>query len=329
MGTLTASWEVPSPVLIDVVEVLEPLFETWLFQEYRLECEAFTLITDANEAFHREPNYLSLLEYIDGKPISLIAHSMARASVDKQGVGQCEVNYFLNWYTDVVKVTLSLSSVSTDTLRLAVDRSKRYLGAEIEKRINARQLDVVEYRESGRVRSMNTFSQDLFRSRDQTVRTGGRGIQRVFVSYSHDSEAHKEWVRRLAARLNSLGVWLIFVHWDLELGADIARFMESGLSEADRVIVICTQPYIQKANRGLGGAGYEKMIMTGELVRDQRGERFIPVVREDGDGLVPTFLTSRLFIDFRNDDDFDDRVDELSQAILGSGLKRPPLGSGS
>jgi len=37
---------------------------------------------------------------------------------------------------------------------------------------------------------------------------------------------------------------------------------------ADRVLMICTEAYVRKADEGKGGVGYEAMIVTGELVKD-------------------------------------------------------------
>ena len=41
---------------------------------------------------------------------------------------------------------------------------------------------------------------------------------RVFLSYSHDCEAHKAWVRRLAERLQEGGVEVTLDQWDLQIG---------------------------------------------------------------------------------------------------------------
>ena len=41
---------------------------------------------------------------------------------------------------------------------------------------------------------------------------------KVFVSYSHDSQDHKDWVLKLATRLVANGVDVILDQWDLSLG---------------------------------------------------------------------------------------------------------------
>ncbi len=101
----------------------------------------------------------------------------------------------------------------------------------------------------------------------------------VFISYSHDSPAHKQWVAKLATKLRGNGIDAILDQWDLSLGDDVTRFMEDRLSSSERVLVICTDEYVRKANEGIGGVGYEKMIVTAELVRNLGTNKFIPIIR--------------------------------------------------
>ena len=90
----------------------------------------------------------------------------------------------------------------------------------------------------------------------------------VFVSYSHDGEEHSDWVLQLATRLRSNGVDVILDLWNAGLGQDLATFMEKGLTSSHRVLCICSQAYVDKANAGSGGVGYEKHIITAELLDD-------------------------------------------------------------
>jgi len=151
---------------------------------------------------------------------------------------------------------------------------------------------------------------------------------KVFISYSHDSQVHLDWVLTLATRLLANGVNIILDQWDLSLGCDLPRFMESGLTDADRVLAICTSAYVAKANEGRGGTGYEKMILTAQMLADLTTDRIIPVVREgEGTNVVPVFLSSRLYIDFREDTKYEEKYAELVREIHGMKIKpRPPLG---
>ncbi|MCX7060807.1 MAG: toll/interleukin-1 receptor domain-containing protein [Gammaproteobacteria bacterium] len=151
---------------------------------------------------------------------------------------------------------------------------------------------------------------------------------KVFLSYSHDNDLHKDWVLALATRLVANGVDVLLDQWDLTLGSDLPRFMELGLSSAQRVLAVCTEPYVQKANAGRGGVGYEKMILTAQLMLDITSDRIIPVVRSSVlNPPVPTFLSSRVYIDFRDDLAFEAKYAELIRDIHGQEVKpRPPLG---
>ena len=85
---------------------------------------------------------------------------------------------------------------------------------------------------------------------------------KAFVSYSHDSDDHKAWVSNFSKKLRSSGIDVILDQWDLEFGNDVAAFIESNIEDSDKVLIICTDQYVEKANSGKGGVGYEKTIVT-------------------------------------------------------------------
>jgi hypothetical protein len=152
---------------------------------------------------------------------------------------------------------------------------------------------------------------------------------RVFASYSHDDQDHKNWVLNLATRLVRNGVDVILDQWDLTLGSDLPRFMENGLTGADRVLAVCTGPYVAKANGGQGGVGYEKMVLTAQVMQDIASDRIIPIVRRNSTTpVVPTFLSSRMYVDFREDAAFEVKYSELLRDIHGQQISpRPTLGA--
>lgn len=151
---------------------------------------------------------------------------------------------------------------------------------------------------------------------------------KVFVSYSHDSEPHKEWVLKLATDLRANGVDAILDTWDLALGQDIAAFMDEGITASDRVLLVCTTGYVAKAHSGTGGVGYERMIVTAELVQSIDTRKFVPIVRDNANSAkTPTFLGPRLYIDFSNDTEYARKLDELLRELLGTpSSPKPPLG---
>lgn len=151
---------------------------------------------------------------------------------------------------------------------------------------------------------------------------------RVFISYSHDDDAHKQWVYKLACRLVESGVDVILDQWDLPLGSNLIKFMEHGLSNSDRVLIICTDNYNRKSNQGLGGVGYEKIILTAELFLDQDTTKFISCIRGVTDKLkTPLCLSGRAYIDFTDDAKFDTSTNSLLHELHGVPQRpKPNLG---
>ena len=153
-------------------------------------------------------------------------------------------------------------------------------------------------------------------------------MPKVFISYSHDDESHKEWVRLLAERLIAAGIEVTLDQWDLRLGEDVASFMETGIRTHDRVVVVCSDTYVKKANDGKGGVGYEKQIVTAELVTDLGTNKFIPVIRRNPDKHVPAFLGYRLYLDFDDDSMFDIQLDSLQREVYQVPSRpKPALGT--
>ncbi|MDR3702328.1 MAG: toll/interleukin-1 receptor domain-containing protein [Candidatus Sulfopaludibacter sp.] len=153
------------------------------------------------------------------------------------------------------------------------------------------------------------------------------GPPRAFVSYSHDSPLHKGWVLKLASDLRSNGVDAVLDQWDLSPGDDIAVFMERGLKNAQRVIVVCSKEYVERANNGKGGVGYEKMIVTAELIEHLGTKKFIPIIRGSGKPPVPTFLGYRLYIDFEDDAKYQSSLETLLRELLNvPDPGKPPIG---
>jgi hypothetical protein len=151
---------------------------------------------------------------------------------------------------------------------------------------------------------------------------------RVFVSYSHDSDAHKAWVLKLATDLRTASVDASLDQWDLAVGQDTSAFMQRGISESNRVVLVCTENYVRKAEAGSGGVGYERLIVTSELVQNIDTKKFIPLVRNNGlKGKVPNFLGPRLYVDFSDDTQYAAKLEELLREILGKpSAVKPPLG---
>ena len=139
----------------------------------------------------------------------------------------------------------------------------------------------------------------------------------VFISYSHDSREHKEWVAKLALALLDHGIQVLVDHFDVGFGDDIPKYMERSVSVADRVLMVCTEPYVRKADDGKGGVGYEAMIVTSELVLNLGTNKFIPVIRQQGDApkVTPRCVSTRRYADLSTNQSWEENFPELVAEI--------------
>jgi DNA-binding beta-propeller fold protein YncE len=151
---------------------------------------------------------------------------------------------------------------------------------------------------------------------------------KCFISYSWDSDDHnhKNWVRQLATELQRKGVLTHLDQWDVHPGTDLTKYMETCIRESDFVLLICTPIFAQKANAGIGGVGYEKSIVTGEIFQEAASpKKFVPILRKgDKAESLPSYLKPMAYIDFRNDDKFDLNLDELLRHLHQSPKYKPP-----
>ena len=103
--------------------------------------------------------------------------------------------------------------------------------------------------------------------------------------------------------------------------------METGIRSSHKVIVVCTSNDVSKANDLRGGAGLGKQIVSSEVMRDLVAARAIPILREQKGDPMPTFLSSRFYVDFRDSAALEGSVEELVLALHDrTRHARPPLG---
>jgi len=151
-------------------------------------------------------------------------------------------------------------------------------------------------------------------------------IPKCFISYSWDSNSHKKWVRYLAEKIRESGVEVILDQWHLQLGSDLTRFMEEAIRDSDCILLICTPNFAKKSNAGIGGVGYEKTIVTGEIFQGiNQPEKFVPILRlGTADESLPSYLKSKVFANFTDDRLFNENFLELLRHIHKSPAYSPP-----
>jgi hypothetical protein len=148
--------------------------------------------------------------------------------------------------------------------------------------------------------------------------------KKAFISYAWDSDEHKNWVLKLATDLRNHGVDAILDQWDARLGNDLSFFMEQGLSSSHFVLCICSDKYIDKANTGIGGVGYEKRILASGMMNDNDKRFIIPLIKGNHKKeKVPIFLSGLKYVDFDNGNYFN-CYQELLERIYNEDVKKKP-----
>ncbi len=143
-------------------------------------------------------------------------------------------------------------------------------------------------------------------------------VTRCFISYSHENDDHRDWVRNLATKLTKNNVHVFLDQWDLTYGHDLPNYMETSIRQSNFVLLVCTPEFAKKANRREGGVGYEKTIVTGEIFQDSCSpEKFVPILKKGNHTeSLPSYLKGKLFADFREDNKFEERFDDLLRHIF-------------
>jgi hypothetical protein len=155
---------------------------------------------------------------------------------------------------------------------------------------------------------------------------------KVFISYSWSNPAHEQWVIRLATELVESGVDVLLDKWALKEGGDAHAYMEQMVTnpEITKVIVICDRIYAEKADGRSGGVGTETQIITPEIYGKQSQTKFVAVISEkdeNGNGYVPTFYKSRIYIEMGESAVYGDGFEPLLRWIFEKPLYvKPPLG---
>jgi hypothetical protein len=148
----------------------------------------------------------------------------------------------------------------------------------------------------------------------------------VMISYCQEDDSHNEWVLDLADKLTiDGGVHVLLDRYELRAGRSMTHFMERAISTADKVILVMTPKYKEKADSRAGGVGYEYSIISQEIYEKQDSGKFIPVVRKGTyANASPVFLKSILSHIMSDDAKFDETFVELLRLIYDEPFIGPP-----
>ena len=155
---------------------------------------------------------------------------------------------------------------------------------------------------------------------------------RAFMSYSWTSAEHAQWVVELANELVESGIDVVLDKWDLREGQDKYHFMEKMVRDATitKVIIVADCEYARKANERVGGVGTESQVISKEIYESVEQQKFAAVVKEydaNGQACLPTFFTSRIYIDMSDELKRRDNFEQLVRWLFDKPqFQKPALG---
>lgn len=142
---------------------------------------------------------------------------------------------------------------------------------------------------------------------------------RVFISYTHDSQEHKDKVLELSGRLRDDGIDCHIDQYEMSPSEGWPRWMVNQIEEADFVLVVCSELYEKRFRgkderyTGLGGK-WEGAVITQDLYdREANNDKFIPVLLSPSDSVYrPIVLRSATYYCVDTDYGYEDLYRRLT-----------------
>lgn len=109
-------------------------------------------------------------------------------------------------------------------------------------------------------------------------------VTKVFISYSHDSDHHKDKVLELSDSLVSDGIFCILDQYEMAPSEGWVNWMANNIEKSEFIIVVCTENYTSRSKgsvrSGFGkGKKFESLLSLQELYdNESKNEKIIPIV---------------------------------------------------
>ncbi|HWO21542.1 MAG TPA: TIR domain-containing protein [Kofleriaceae bacterium] len=148
---------------------------------------------------------------------------------------------------------------------------------------------------------------------------------RVFISYSHGSAEENRWIVELATYLRENGIEARLDVWHLRRGMDMPQFMTNELALADRVILVSDERYAEKADKRVGGVGWETMIVQGDIYAlPPDSTKYVVIVRSPSVAAgLPLYLKSKFVLHWPGEPDHEHHRKVLLQELFEIPLAPP------
>jgi ABC-type cobalamin/Fe3+-siderophores transport system ATPase subunit len=153
---------------------------------------------------------------------------------------------------------------------------------------------------------------------------------KVFISYSHDSEEHRERVLVLSNQLIEDGLDCILDQYEMSPPEGWPMWMQNQIKEANFVIIICTETYYRRATNqeetGKGLGVKWESILTYQYCYDNnsKNKKFIPVLFGSDDAkYIPDPLRGTTYHCVDTEEGYEILYRQLTNQPL---VEKPPIG---
>jgi hypothetical protein len=152
----------------------------------------------------------------------------------------------------------------------------------------------------------------------------------VFISYAWDNDQHKEWVLTLATDLiEQYGVVVLLDQFELSVGKSLTHFMSKSVMAADKVVIIGSPIYRQRAEDTMGGVGYENSLISQGLYELQaNNDKYLPVLRlGKKTESFPGYINTLIYHPMQDDGRYQTDLQTLARLIYNKpAIVKPALG---
>ena len=139
--------------------------------------------------------------------------------------------------------------------------------------------------------------------------------KKVFISYSWDSEEHKEWIAKLANDLSDY----FHVEYDknLKIAMSPINYMKQNILSSDYVLIVFTLNYLEKIkDKSASGAKFEYSIIEEDLFRKISFGKYIPILKEGNiNESIPEKMNDSIYVDFTSENSYKERLIDLIEKI--------------
>lgn len=153
--------------------------------------------------------------------------------------------------------------------------------------------------------------------------------KKVFISYAHTNDDHKNRVKDIATELINNGVDVILDIWDFEKGSDLNLKMEESVTKSDVTLIIGDKYYVDKANNREAGVGKESIILSNNYVKNlnKGNNRILYAFTEKddmGDPILPNYMLGNNSFDMTDDTNDYQIAEEIARTVYGVPVEPKP-----